>query len=73
MIKHVKLGMENPISKVICEEANGFVEKWSKIGIFVMKYVVVASYIFPKAFISFVIYLTTDLGSESFDLPAPMW
>lgn len=71
--KHLKLGWENPESKVICEKMNEFVETYSKIGMSVLKYVVVPSVIFPKVFISFFIYFTTDVGNDALDLPLPMW
>lgn len=71
--KRLKLGLGDPTSKTICEKTNKLVEKWCKIGFFVLKYVISSCFIFPKAIISFLIYFTTDLGNDSFDLPLPMW
>lgn len=65
--------METQTSKVILEKTNEFVEKYSKIGMFFMEYGVLPSFILPKATISFIIYFTTGLGNDAFDLPVPMW
>lgn len=65
--------MENPKSKEICENANEFIEKWCKIGLFIMKYVVVPCFMFPKVALSIFIYFTTDAGNDAFLLPLYMW
>lgn len=72
-IAKIKSGLENPTSKATYEKANVLVEKCSKIGFNVLKYVVALGYIFPKVIISFFNYFTTDLGNGAFDLPILMW
>lgn len=67
------LKRKKPTPKEILEKTNEFVEKYSRIGLFVLKYGFAPCVIFPKAFISFYIYLMTDLGNDAFDLPVPMW
>lgn len=71
--KHLKLGLKTPKSKAIFEKTNQLVEKYSKIGLFVIKNVIVPCFIFPKAIVSFFIYFTTNLGNDAFYLPASIW
>lgn len=55
------------------EKTNELVEKYSRIGIFVMKHVMIPSIVFPIAMISMSVYFTTDLKDEAFKLPFPAW
>lgn len=64
---------KKPSPKESFETTNEFVEKWSRIGIFLLNRVVVLFIICPKIIVSFFIYFTTDLGYDAFDLPLPMW
>lgn len=57
---HVKLGIQHPASQEIYEKTNGLVEKYSEIGFFAIKNVIVPCFIIPKAVVSFLIYFTTD-------------
>lgn len=66
-------GLAHPKSKEIWEKTNEFVEKSSKIGFHVLKYVFAPSYTLSKFFVSFFNYFTTDLGHDAFDLLLPMW
>lgn len=68
-----KLVLENPTNNEILDETNQFVEKWSRIGVFFFKYVAVPSYMLLTVIVSFFIYFTTDVGSDAFSLPWPMW
>lgn len=62
-----------PTAKPIYEKTNQVVEKYSNIGIFAMKNVIVPSFLLTKAFVTFFIYFNTDLGNDAFTLPIPMW
>lgn len=72
-LKHIKSGLKNPKSKEICETTNEFVERWSRICMFVMKYGLGPCIVSPKVIISFVMYFTTDAGNDAFEIPIPMW
>lgn len=69
----MKLGLENSTSMAFHAKTNEFVEKWTKIGIFVMEYVLCPCVLFPKIIFSFYMYFTTDLSNDAFDLPFPVW
>lgn len=67
------LGLKDPASKAVHEETNRRVEKISRIlhvatGVVCPQFVV-----WPKFLGCFAIYFTTDVGSEAFELPFPMW
>lgn len=59
--------------KSILKNTNEFVEKWSRIGLFVFKYMLGPSGIGLKIVVSFYTYFSTDAGNDAFDLPFPMW
>lgn len=71
--KNIKSGLKNPKYKEICEKTNEFVEKWSRRGMFVMKYELIPCIVAPKVIVSFFMYFTTDAGNDAFELPIPMW
>lgn len=68
-----KSDSENTMSKAICEETNGLVEKCSKFGLFFMRYLLGPAIFSPRVGSSFFIYFTTDAGYDAFALPARMW
>lgn len=67
---HTKLGST---SKEIYRKTNQTVEKYTEIGIFAIKNVVVPCFVLPKAIVRFFIYFTTDVGNDAFDLPIGIW
>lgn len=68
-----KLGIIIPTSNAIYEETNRLVEKSTKNGFFILKYVIAPIFVLPKAIVCFSIYFTTDLGNNAFELPVPIW
>lgn len=71
--KSLFLGSQNPASKVKCEEMNEFVENLSKIIDFLLVKTFLPGFLFFKAILCYFIYFTTDLESNAFELPIPMW
>lgn len=71
--KQIISGLANPASKTICEKTNGLVEKYTRIGMFIVKYVLLQCFIFSKALVSLFLYFINDLGSDAFALPIPIW
>lgn len=67
------LGLENPTSKVIYVETDQRVEKICQILDVVMVHVLPQCLIWPTFVMSFVIYFTTNFGSDAFQLPIPLW
>lgn len=67
------LGLKTPKSKQICEQTHQLVEKYTEIGLFLIRIVITPCFVLPKAIVSFFAYFTTDLGSDAFKLPAAMW
>lgn len=66
-------GLKYPGSEALYGETNRQIEKWSEYIEFAAAKMTPICLILPKSLASFIFYLTTDLGSESFDLPLPMW
>lgn len=66
-------GLKYPKSKAIYEKTNRITEMICKFMYFFIVSVVVPGFILPKAFYSFFIYFTTELGNYAFELPVPMW
>lgn len=66
-------GSTYPGSKALYNEMNQQIEKWSEIIDFAAAKMTPICLILPKSFVCFIIYFATDLGSDSFDLPLPMW
>lgn len=66
-------GWQYPGSAKIYIKTHGLVEKLCKIMYFVIVNVTVPGFILPKAFICFVVYFTTNSGSDAFELPLPIW
>lgn len=54
-------------------EINQKIEKWCKIIELITVKVSPLTVVIPKLITSFFDYFTTDLGSEAFELPTPMW
>lgn len=72
--KHNKIsGRVNADSKGIYEEVNGQIEKWGKIIYFVIAELSPICMIVPKAILCLLVYFTTDLGQEAFELPVLEW
>lgn len=65
--------MKSQVSKVIHEATNHRVEKLSKILYTVIGKVSPIFIIWIKFISDFIVYVTTDLGNEAFELPAPIW
>lgn len=66
-------GLKYPASKAIFEKTNRFIEKLSKILLFLIMGVGLNCVILLQCIARFYIYFTTDLGGEAFVLPIPMW
>lgn len=73
MMKPIYLGFEYKPSKVIYDGINENIQKMDQIiGFLIMKFVF-PCVIFSKFITSYLAYFTTDLGSDSFELPFPYW
>lgn len=66
-------GLDYPESMALYVVANERIEKISEFLYFIVLKVAPPCVIFPKLFASLHAYSTTDLGSEAFKLPLPMW
>lgn len=64
---------DSETSRTVFEKTNELVEKWTRIGMFMMKNVFIPCAITLEVTVSFFIYFTTDAGNDAFDLPFPMW
>lgn len=67
------LGLQCPGSKVIYDETDRQIEKWSEFIRLGAGKGTPICLILPKSLLSFSLYFATSLGSESFFLPMPMW
>lgn len=67
------LGQGNPTSKAIHDVTNRKVEKISRLLCVAVGKVSPQILVWPKFIGCFAVYLTTDLGSEAFELPIPLW
>lgn len=62
-----------PVSKALINETNRRVEKTTQIIHFVLVFVTPMCGILPHFMYVYLTYFTTDLGTEAFELPCPMW
>lgn len=67
------LGCKYPQSEAFFMKANRQVERLTEIIFIGIVKIALQLIMLSKAFICFGIYFTTDSGSDSFDLPFPMW
>lgn len=67
------IGLKHRASTVKYVQINLQVEKWTKIIHFVFLALVIPSTFFSKLFFCFYLYFSTDLGTDSFELPFPFW
>lgn len=67
------LGIENPDSKAIYEEANKTVEKWSQAFYIAFVKVTCPLLMIPYFILCFFLYFTTDQGRDAFIRPFPYW
>lgn len=67
------LGLSNPISKLIYEKVNKKVEKHTGILHFALLKVTVLATMMPSFILSYLVYFTTNSGSDAFQLAFPMW
>lgn len=63
---------QSQATRMIYDKTNRQIEKWSKIVYLAVSKFTPICMILPQC-ISFVLYLTTDLGTDAFDLSLPMW
>lgn len=63
----------DPTSAAIFNKTNRLVEKMCEIGYFVLVKRTPICLVIPRAFISYVIYFTTNGDSEAFGLPFLFW
>lgn len=54
-------------------ETDRQIEKWSKIVYIVIAQTTPACFILPIFVYSLIEYFTTDLGTDAFELPLPVW
>lgn len=66
-------GLQYPASKALFGKTNRLVEKISKIIFFVIARMSPFCSMLPKLFVCFFEYFVADMGSDSFELPFPMW
>lgn len=67
------LGCKFPKPRTFFFKTNAKIERLSKIVFTVVVKIIVQFVMVPKCIVSFAVYLTTDAGSDSFELPIPMW
>lgn len=65
--------MEDPEALSTYLKLDERIEIWSNLFHFLVVQVTVPLVIMPKFLISFYLYFATDLGSEAFNLPFPVW
>lgn len=66
-------GSQNLESKKIYDEIIDLMEKLDRFIYFVMLNVTLPSLVFPKYIVCYYIYFTTDMGTDAFELPLPVW
>ena len=66
-------GMEMPDSKPKYEKLNENIEKWTGIYFLLAVQVTTPALLMPNFIKSFYLYFATDLESEAFSLPFPIW
>ena len=62
-----------PESKAMYSEIDHQIEKWSQIVYIVIAKITPVCFISPIFIYSLVIYFTTDLGNDAFELPLTVW
>lgn len=67
------LGIENPASKAIYEQANEKANKTSEMYCFAIVKVTPPSVILPRLILNIYHYFTMDDASNIYRLPFPMW
>lgn len=67
------LGLLHPSSKEIYENAHTFVEKCCSIIFTAFVKITFPSVTIPFLIVCYVLYFTTDIGSDAFQLPFPAW
>lgn len=67
------LGRKYAKSEALFFETSQQVERLSEIVFTVLMKVAVPCFILPKCIVIFVVYFTTDLESDLFQLPYPLW
>ena len=72
-IVHIQIGMVNPESKLIYENLNEKIEKWSDIFYVVSVKVSGPGVLIINFIMSYYGYFTTDSGSDAFSLPFLFW
>lgn len=72
-LKSFTSGCKYPISEAFFFKANQQIERLSEIVFMAMLKVLLQLLLLPKCIASFGIYFTTDSGSDSFQLPIPLW
>lgn len=65
--------MKNPESNQTYVKLNENIEKSTRIFYIFMVQVTFIAIVVPQFITSFYLYLTTDLGTEAFNLPLPIW
>lgn len=66
-------GSKYPKSEALFFKANQQVEQLSQIIFTALVKVALQLFMLPKFIVSYVVYVTTDTKSESFQLPFPFW
>lgn len=65
--------IESQASKAIYDETNRQADKWSKIICLAVAKITPICMVLPQCIISLLVYSTTDLGYDAFELVLPMW
>lgn len=66
-------GLKYPASRKIYEKIDPKVEKWCKIIFFMNMKVCFPIGMSSEFIYSFILYFTTDLGNDAFQVPLPFW
>lgn len=66
-------GCEYPASEALFFETNQQVEKFTEIILMLFTKIILHCLVLSKCAVSFGVYFITDVGSDSFQLPFPMW
>lgn len=67
------LGIKHSASMMIYIDAIDQMDTWSKIVYFFIAKIALNCFIWPKPILLFFLYFTTDVGTDAFELPIPMW
>lgn len=69
----LNLGMKNDVLKAMYKDRLANVEKWSEILQFALINISLPCIMIPLFVTSFILYLTTDTGSDAFQFPFGIW